>query len=85
MIPQQAQWVPRAIRTSFGIQSVGTNNFTPQNKYLHTQAQKFDVEVSAKNAILAIFKGWNADFPNAETCTKSPQSVLWAPGDVEHQ
>ena len=56
------QWDPRAIRTSFAIQSVGTNNIMPQNKYLHTQAQKFDDEVSAKNAILAIFKMWNADF-----------------------
>ena len=62
MMPKHKQWDPRAILTSFGIQSVGTNNITPQNKYLHTQAQKFDDEVSAKKAILAIFKGWNADF-----------------------
>ena len=42
------------------------------------------------NVILAIFESpkWSKCplFENeAETCTKSPRSVLWVPGDVEHQ
>ena len=78
MMPKHAQCVPRAIRTFFGLQSAGTNDIVPQNKYLHTQVQKLDVEISEKKAILAIFKGTNANFfdNDAETCTKDPRSFL---------
>ena len=50
-----------------------TIHITLRNKYLHTQAQKSNVEISAKKTISAIFKGSNTDF--SEMTLKLTQST----------
>ena len=84
MMPKHSQWVSRAVRTSFRVQRVGYDGIKSQSKYLHTQAQKFDDEVSGNFSDSQGVKRWFFE-NDAETCAKSPRSVLWAPGDVEHQ
>ena len=41
---------------------MGADDITLRNKYLHKQAHNFDVEISAKMAILAVFKALRESF-----------------------
>ena len=56
MMPKHSQWVSRAVRTSFGVQRVGYDGIKSQSKYLHTQAQTAEVDISGQMVILATFE-----------------------------